>query len=302
MIGVAGRERGPTAWLRRLLPRREARSQARASDSVLRELEREISALLDAGEAAQATRHLVRVRRRFPKDPEATLLLGDLFYEAGAFEEAAVTFESAATLSPNDAYPLALCGVCAIELGDIEAARASIDAALALDPRLPEAVWWRAVLHDLDGESRLSTNRYRQATKLAPERFELPYRVTTERFQQMAERALRDLDRRYEGFSEALERRNVALRIQDVPTSEQIVRDRFHPLWLGVFEGHAGADVSLEDPWSGMPGLVILFQRNLERDCRDAEELFEQIHITLLHEIAHAHGREEEWMDERGLA
>ena len=89
--------------------------------------------------------------------------------------------------------------------------------------------------------------------------------------------------------------------IEDVPDLDRVRAGETNPLWLGMFEGNMGPAVSLDDPWSALPSRVVLYQRNIERECRDRAELYEQIHTTLLHEIAHAHGREEDWMDERGL-
>jgi predicted Zn-dependent protease with MMP-like domain len=45
----------------------------------------------------------------------------------------------------------------------------------------------------------------------------------------------------------------------------------------------------------------VLYQRNLERFARDREELVEQIRITLLHEVGHFLGLDEEQLRERGL-
>ena len=47
---------------------------------------------------------------------------------------------------------------------------------------------------------------------------------------------------------------------------------------------------------------VILFKKNLEKICRDRDELVEQIQITLRHEIGHYLGLSEEDMERLGLA
>ena len=47
---------------------------------------------------------------------------------------------------------------------------------------------------------------------------------------------------------------------------------------------------------------VILFKSNLEKICRDRDELVEQIQITLRHEIGHHLGLSEEDMERLGLA
>jgi predicted Zn-dependent protease with MMP-like domain len=47
---------------------------------------------------------------------------------------------------------------------------------------------------------------------------------------------------------------------------------------------------------------VILFKRNLEKVCRDREELIDQIQITVRHEVGHHLGLSEEDMERLGLA
>jgi predicted Zn-dependent protease with MMP-like domain len=55
------------------------------------------------------------------------------------------------------------------------------------------------------------------------------------------------------------------------------------------------------DPWSHFPSSIVLYQRNLERFARDRKELIEQIGITLIHEVGHFLGLDEEQLWERGL-
>jgi predicted Zn-dependent protease with MMP-like domain len=49
-----------------------------------------------------------------------------------------------------------------------------------------------------------------------------------------------------------------------------------------------------------MPARIILFKKNIERYCRDRDEMIEQIRITLLHEIGHHFGFDEEDLEELG--
>ena len=47
---------------------------------------------------------------------------------------------------------------------------------------------------------------------------------------------------------------------------------------------------------------VILFKRNLEKVCRDRNDLIEQIQITVRHEVGHHLGLSEEDLERLGLA
>jgi predicted Zn-dependent protease with MMP-like domain len=46
---------------------------------------------------------------------------------------------------------------------------------------------------------------------------------------------------------------------------------------------------------------VVLYRRNLARAVRTSEELREQIRVTLLHEIGHLRGEDDEELAARGL-
>jgi len=46
----------------------------------------------------------------------------------------------------------------------------------------------------------------------------------------------------------------------------------------------------------------VIYKKNLERVCRDRDELVEQIQITVRHEIGHYLGLDENDMERLGLA
>ncbi|HXV02674.1 MAG TPA: metallopeptidase family protein [Gaiellaceae bacterium] len=87
-------------------------------------------------------------------------------------------------------------------------------------------------------------------------------------------------------FAEALE--NVAVVVADENPEE--------PTLFGVYSGlgpgrdHAGA----------LPDEIVIYRRPLERAFRDPEELRRQIRITVLHEIGHYFGLDEERIRELG--
>jgi predicted Zn-dependent protease with MMP-like domain len=55
------------------------------------------------------------------------------------------------------------------------------------------------------------------------------------------------------------------------------------------------------DPWSHFPSAIVLFQKNLERFATSRADLIEQIGVTLIHEVGHFLGLDEEELYERGL-
>jgi len=80
---------------------------------------------------------------------------------------------------------------------------------------------------------------------------------------------------------------NVAIVVEDEPEDGSET--------LGVYEGTALTE--RDSSWFGMlPDRVVLFRGPLSRMCEDEDALFEEIAITLVHEIGHYHGIDEERM------
>ncbi|MDO5083170.1 metallopeptidase family protein [Arachnia propionica] len=68
---------------------------------------------------------------------------------------------------------------------------------------------------------------------------------------------------------------------------------------LGVYEGTALTE--RDSSWFGsLPDRVVLFRGPLSRMCRDEDELHEEIVITLVHEIGHFHGIDEQRLHDLG--
>jgi predicted Zn-dependent protease with MMP-like domain len=68
---------------------------------------------------------------------------------------------------------------------------------------------------------------------------------------------------------------------------------------LGLFQGVPLTGRSVSAP-PLFPGAILLFQEPLQEMCRSIDELEEQIEITLVHEIAHFVGMDEERLSELG--
>jgi predicted Zn-dependent protease with MMP-like domain len=71
------------------------------------------------------------------------------------------------------------------------------------------------------------------------------------------------------------------------------------PTILGLFRGP-----SLSEPCDGTETpcrSVVLYRRNLARAVRSEAELLEQIQVTLLHEVGHLRGEDDEELAARGL-
>jgi predicted Zn-dependent protease with MMP-like domain len=59
--------------------------------------------------------------------------------------------------------------------------------------------------------------------------------------------------------------------------------------------------VAVSGSWGALPATIQLFRCNLARVASDREELLEEVRVTLLHEIGHYLGLDEDDLEARGL-
>ena len=89
--------------------------------------------------------------------------------------------------------------------------------------------------------------------------------------------------------------------MDDEPTAEQrrendLADDEMlYGLYEGVPRTEYGAD------WSGAPNRITLFRLPLEEDFADPAELAEEVRITVIHELAHHLGIDDDRLDELGV-
>ena len=107
------------------------------------------------------------------------------------------------------------------------------------------------------------------------------------------------IDRIPEEIREHLD--NVMISVRRRPSREMIREmgmDAENEL-LGLFQGVPLTERSITTP-PLFPDTIFLFQEPLESICSSTEELKEQIEITIVHEVAHFIGMDEERLVELG--
>ena len=100
-------------------------------------------------------------------------------------------------------------------------------------------------------------------------------------------------------FRDAL--RNIEIAVEDWPDPrlmEELFGDRDEVVY-GVFVGTPLPEQSYDAPVQ-LPALIRIYRGPLEEDFDDPEELSEEIEITLVHEIAHYLGFDEDKLEEYG--
>jgi len=123
-------------------------------------------------------------------------------------------------------------------------------------------------------------------------------KVSDKDFDRMVKRAIHRIP-------EELRRRleNVLISVRKRPSEDMLEEMEVPPGEepLGYFSGVPIVDQSMTDP-PLYSDTIFIFQEPLETMCRTAEELEEEIELTVVHEIAHYFGISEERLEELGYS
>lgn len=182
---------------------------------------------------------------------------------------------------------------------EFDEARGILLNALRLDPHHPEALYYRACLRERRDDHDGAARDYQAAALVDPEGFPAPIPLPDETIESLTEEVIGLLHPSLQRYLE-----NVPILVDEVPSVE-LLRQFDPPARpgevLGCFAGHALTERSSDDPWSALPATILLFRRNLMRVAHDQEGLLDELRITLLHEIGHFLGLDEEDLEQRGL-
>ena len=118
--------------------------------------------------------------------------------------------------------------------------------------------------------------------------------MTRERFTRLVEEALRDIPRRFRD-----EMRNVAVVVEDEPPPDVLEEMEIEPpdSLYGLYQGTPLP----ERGWSygnTLPDRISIYQRPIEEDSEDDEDIRTCVAETVIHEFGHHFGMSEEEIEE----
>jgi len=122
-------------------------------------------------------------------------------------------------------------------------------------------------------------------------------RFSQEQFEELVGEALDGLPDQIRNWLD-----NVAVIVAEAPTPDQLARAGLRPgamlfgLYQGVPKTRRGVTYG-----ETLPDKIVIFQRPIERLFRTREEVREQVRRTVLHEVGHHFGLDEEELDIAGV-
>ncbi|MFT3835448.1 MAG: metallopeptidase family protein [Myxococcaceae bacterium] len=197
-----------------------------------------------------------------PDSPGLRLDRALAMFETAKFDEARRELTGLAATEPLDAWPHHFLGLIAERRGDAGTAERELELARKLDPEsFPKPV-------------KLSDSEWSRAVAHA-------------------------IDALPEHAKELMG--NTTVTFLPLPADQDLQGGDLSPTMLGIFRGTPIPERNVLEAAHHLTAEIVLFQRNLERAVRSKDELFEQIDVTVLHEVGHLLGLDEEDLWERGL-
>lgn len=215
-------------------------------------------------DALETARAIVKL---YPEDPDGVLELAQILADMGRAHEALDVLNEGVKSQPDDPDLWYEMGIAAERLGKD-----------AVRIKAFREVW--RIEHERPPERRPGL------TGVSDELFVKTVEEAIQKLPPMARRALA----------------NVAILVEDYPEEWIVADDVADPRILGLFDG---PPLPVENSVSAViegPARIYLFRWNIERTCHSIEDAIDQIEITVLHEIGHYLGLDEDALDFRGLS
>lgn len=119
--------------------------------------------------------------------------------------------------------------------------------------------------------------------------------ISPDEFDRVVAAALDDIPEEFQPYLE-----NVMIEVRVRPDRTFCERHDVPADLLGLYIGVPVEFKGPEQSGPPLPDRVILFSENLQQMCTSRDELIREIRVTVLHEIGHHFGLDEDQLDELG--
>jgi Flp pilus assembly protein TadD len=238
-------------------------------------------------------RALARRRRNAPLAADLAVLEAQALNDLGRSDEALERIDAALRIAPGRGDALHEKGVALFDLSRFGDAKTAFQKALGIQPD-------DAYTHQMLGltleqlKDPAAEDELRRAIALAPGELWPPVLINKPEFQKEIDQVLATLPTERRSHVKAIK-----VEIEDLPQAADLkaVSPPFPPTILGLYRGPVGRAPAAGDE----PPSIVLYRKNLARAVKTRAELTEQIRDTLLHEIGHLEGLDEDDLRRRGM-
>lgn len=234
-----------------------------------------------------------RRRRNAPLAADLAILEAQALNDLGRSDEALERVETALRIAPNRGDGLHEKGVALFDLSRFVEAKAILKKALAVQPEDAFTHQMLGLTLEQLGDPGADAELAR-AVELAPSELTSPVLISELEFQREVDAVIASLPP-----ARRDQVRKIRVEIEDLPQTADLkaVVPPFPPTILGLYRGPVGRAPAADDEQPS----IVLYRKNLARAVKSRIELTEQIRDTLLHEIGHLEGLDEDDLRRRGM-
>jgi Flp pilus assembly protein TadD/predicted Zn-dependent protease with MMP-like domain len=238
-------------------------------------------------------RALARRKRNIPLAADLAVLEAQALNDLGRSDEALERVDAALRIAPGRGDALHEKGVALFDLSRFADAKGAFQKALAIQPddAYTHQMYGLTLEQLRDPQADAELHR---AIELAPTELSPPVLVDAGEFRKEIDTVVTTLtpDRKARV-------RAIKIEVADLPDPADLkaVSPPFPPTILGLYRGPVGRSPAAGDD----PPSIVLYRKNLARAVKTRAELTEQIRDTLLHEIGHLEGLDEDDLRRRGM-
>jgi Flp pilus assembly protein TadD/predicted Zn-dependent protease with MMP-like domain len=239
-------------------------------------------------------RALARRKRNPPLAADLAVLEAQALNDLGRSDEALERVDAALRIAPGRGDALHEKGVALFDLSRFAEAKVALQKALGIQPDDAYTHQMLGLVLEQLGDQAAADAEQKRAIELAPKELTPPVAMTVVEFKAEVDKVIASLppDRRA---------RVRAIKVEVVelpdPVDLKAVSPPFPPTILGLYRGPVGRTPQPGDE----PPSIVLYRKNLARAVKTRTELVEQIRDTLLHEIGHLEGFDEDDLRRRGM-
>jgi Flp pilus assembly protein TadD/predicted Zn-dependent protease with MMP-like domain len=239
-----------------------------------------------------------RRRRNPPLVADLAVLEGQALNDLGRSDEALVRVGAALRIAPGRGDALHEKGVALFDLSRFTEARAALQKALAIQPDDAYTHQMLGLTLEQLGDSTGADVELARALEIAPSELTRPIVIPPAEFQKEVDAVVATLPAERKARV-----RSIKIEIADLPDPVDLaaVTPPFPPTILGLYRGPVGHAAATPPAASEEPVSIVLYRKNLARAVKSRTELSEQIRDTLLHEIGHLEGLDEDDLRRRGM-
>src|SRR5688572_312943 len=253
---------------------------------------------LDDGDVDRALELLEEPAQAEDADPEVRAMFGLALFYGGDYEDAYEWLLEAVASDPEDVESRGALGVCHFYRLESVTAEKELRRALLTEPEWAEAHYWLGRVLEWRGRYPEEMVSFQRAWGYDKEQYAVPERLSEDELDAVVHDAIEQLPPR---IKSALD--DVAILVEEYP-SEDLLKESEPPLppdLLGLFSGATHAERRSTTSSGVVPGTIHVFRRNIEHFGGDRDEVVDELRVTLLHEIGHALGMDEDELHRLGL-